>query len=385
MLHRAIRFITSLRLTVVCLGLGILLVFLGTLAQVNEGLYNAQARWFRSFFVWWGPQGANWQIPLLPGGYLVGTVLLVNLIAAHIKRFQKTWKKLGIHITHAGIILLLLGQLATDLLSRETQMSFAEGESRNYSMSSRYNELVFVSDAGEAEEVIAVPDNLLAGRDEIKHEKLPFSIRVKRYYINSDVRPRAPMVDKDPPPASSGFGPDVTLLPLPETKKMDEQNVPAVIFELLGPQGSLGTWLGQIKLRDQEIKVGGKVWKMTLRFERHYEPFSVTLLKTTHKVYPGTDIPKDFESRVRINNPAKGESREVDIYMNNPLRYAGLTFYQSQMGRDELDKSRGTSGLMVVRNPGWITPYAGCVMVGGGLIIQFMIHLVGFIKKRRTA
>ena len=67
---------TSLRLTVVCLAVGILLVFFGTLAQVNEGLYNAQHRWFRSFFVWWSPAGANWKIPMFPGGYLVGTVLL---------------------------------------------------------------------------------------------------------------------------------------------------------------------------------------------------------------------------------------------------------------------------------------------------------------------
>ena len=42
---------TSLRLTVVCLAFGILLVFLGTIAQVNEGLWQAQERWFKSFFI----------------------------------------------------------------------------------------------------------------------------------------------------------------------------------------------------------------------------------------------------------------------------------------------------------------------------------------------
>ena len=42
-----IRFFSSLRLTVVCLGLGILLVFLGTLAQVDLGLYKAQNEFFR--------------------------------------------------------------------------------------------------------------------------------------------------------------------------------------------------------------------------------------------------------------------------------------------------------------------------------------------------
>ncbi|MEI9960252.1 MAG: cytochrome c biogenesis protein ResB [Limisphaerales bacterium] len=59
---------------------------------------------------------------------------------------------------------------------------------------------------------------------------------------------------------------------------------------------------------------------------RIYHPFSLTLLQATHSVYPGTDIPKDFRSRVRLQNPQTGEDREAEIYMNSPLRYAGLTF-----------------------------------------------------------
>jgi hypothetical protein len=54
------------------------------------------------------------------------------------------------------------------------------------------------------------------------------------------------------------------------------------------------------------------------------------------------------------------------------------------MGRDELDSNRGSSTLQVVRNPGWLTPYAGCMMVGGGMVIQFLMHLIGFITKRRA-
>ena len=193
------------------------------------------------------------------------------------------------------------------------------------------------------------------------------------------------MMDKGAPPATSGVGPKVTLIPQPEVKTIEERNMPAAILELGTAQGSLGTWVVQPALNEQEFTVGGKSWRMLLRFERHYHPFSVTLLKATHEVYRGTDIPKNFQSRVRIENPGKHESREVDIYMNNPLRYEGLTFYQYQMGRDETDNNRGNSVLQVVRNPSWLTPYLGCAMVGGGLLIQFLMHLVGFIKKRRTA
>src|SRR5437879_5710699 len=47
-----LKFFSSLRLTVVCLGLGIVLVFAGTLAQVDLGLYKAQNQFFRSFFIY---------------------------------------------------------------------------------------------------------------------------------------------------------------------------------------------------------------------------------------------------------------------------------------------------------------------------------------------
>src|SRR5262249_53231098 len=76
-LDRLTRFFASLKLTVVCLGVGMALVFAGTLAQVDLGLYKAQNEFFRSFFVYWGPKGAGWKIPVFHGGYLDGGVLLI--------------------------------------------------------------------------------------------------------------------------------------------------------------------------------------------------------------------------------------------------------------------------------------------------------------------
>ena len=48
----------------------------------------------------------------------------------------------------------------------------------------------------------------------------------------------------------------------------------------------------------QTIEVNGKDFTFPMRPARSYYPFSLTLLKATHTVYPGTDIPKDFRSRV---------------------------------------------------------------------------------------
>ncbi len=52
--------------------------------------------------------------------------------------------------------------------------------------------------------------------------------------------------------------------------------------------------------------------------------FALTLLDFTHDRYAGTDIPKNFSSRVRLVDPERGENREVLISMNDPLRYRGL-------------------------------------------------------------
>ncbi|MEY4925482.1 MAG: hypothetical protein RL598_2001, partial [Verrucomicrobiota bacterium] len=63
----------------------------------------------------------------------------------------------------------------------------------------------------------------------------------------------------------------------------------------------------------------------------------------------------------------------------NPLRYAGLTYFQA--GFENNDR---TSILQVVRNPNWILPYVACLLLGFGLIVQFGIHLVSFSRKRAT-
>jgi hypothetical protein len=103
------------------------------------------------------------------------------------------------------------------------------------------------------------------------------------------------------------------------------------------------------------------------------------LLELKHENYAGTDLPKNFSSRIRLVTDDGREDREALIYMNNPLRYAGLTFYQYQM-----NSPAGYTVLQVVRNPSWLMPYIACAMITLGLIVQFAIHLIGFVGKRRT-
>lgn len=389
-------FFASLRLTVWTLTLALVLVFVGTIAQVKMGLYIAQERYFQSFFVFWGPEGANWQIPIWPGGYLLGTVLLINLLAAHFKRFTFSKKKAGIFLTHFGLILLLVGQLFTELLQTESYMAIPEGQTRNYSESGRRSELavVEVSDASR-DKVVAVPEHVLsnhAGKSDITVKDLPFAIRVKEFHRNSQPE----------------YGPMVGMryAKMPRAIKMDDRDIPAATIEAVGKDGKpIGEWkVSNWEFEDQLVAAvhrdarqkgikppetfgklptfshEGKEYTIMMRPVRYYKPFTMTLLDFSHDKYLGTSIPKNYSSKIRLVRAETGENSERLIYMNNPLRYWGETYYQGGF----LPGDTGTI-LQVVRNPSWLTPYIACILVGGGLTLQFMIHLMGFIRKRKTA
>jgi len=412
MLRRAFSFLSSLRLTVVLLAMSIALVFFGTLGQVSDGLYEAQTRYFKSWVTTWQPSAGSWFHLPLPGGYLLGTSLLVNLLAAHWKRFKFTWKKSGILLTHVGVILLLVGQLATDMFAVESYLRLTEGETKQYSESHRENEFVVIDVTDPTQDrVFSFPESMVARSGELAHPEIPFRIRIKQYAVNSDLKPRGPRSGGEPQ-APSGIATRFTFTPEATTATMDERNVPFALIEVtetgtngvaqpwvvtpyasdealriaierqfarkLGPEmaASLGSTLAQ----PQEFTAKGRTYQIALRPTRYYTPYALSLLSFKHDKYIGTDKPKDFRSRVRLTDAAAGGPREIDIYMNNPLRYAGLTYFQASF--DEVDPRARATVLQVVKNPSWLTPYFGCVIVGAGMLIQFLIHLVGFIARK---
>lgn len=374
-------FFVSLKLTVWLLGLSIILIFWATLAQVKLGIWGVQEKFFHTLFVLETIPGTAIPVPVFPGGYFLGGLLLINLVAAHIYRFRLEWKKAGIQLTHLGLILLLVGEFITSLKQVESNMRLEEGGTMHYSESYRINELAILDTTGpEFDEVVAIPEAVLADGGSIQHPKLPFQIRIRDYHPNAALQMRDQVPGAAPSPATAGIGPRVAVTPLRLTYKQDERNAPAAHIEFVGPEGTLGTWLvSPLLSAPQKFDYAGRTWELTLRFKRYYHPFAITLLDFSHDKYPGTDIPKNFSSRIRLKTDDGRGDREVLIYMNNPLRHAGLTFYQASF-----EKGDTVSILQVVRNPGWVLPYVSCVMMGLGLLVQFGIHLFGFVRKRAT-
>ncbi len=372
------RLFVSLKLTIVLLSFSMLLIFAATLDQVNLGIWAVQEKYFRSFVVY-GNLGSI-TVPLFPGGYVVGGLLMLNLAGAYVSRFAFTWRKAGILLSHFGLILLLVGELLTGLWQEDFHLRLNEGETRNYAESYRDNELVLVDVTDpKFDEVVAIPEALLAGKTAVQHPKLPFRVVPKIFYPNSILQMRA----KDAPPAvaTAGIGQRILVAPQPVTYRPKEQNLPAAFVEIATPESSLGVFLVSTQLDAvQEFTYEGHTWRIALRPRRIYQPFSLSLLKFSHDRYPGTQIPKNFSSRLRVNTPDGRDDREVLIYMNNPLRYGGFTFYQA--GFENNDR---TTILQVVRNPSWLFPYVACALMSLGLLLQFGVHLVGFVSRRRPA
>ena len=381
-----LRFFTSLKLTVVLLALSIVLVFWATLAQVELGVYGVQERFFRTFFVLVPIPGTQFPLPVFPGGYFVGGLLLINLIASHVYRFKFTWKKAGIQLTHFGLIVLLLGELITGLLQEDYSLRLGEGETRNYSESFRENEVVLIDTShSDYDDVVAIPEDIVADDASVQHPKLPFRVEFRGYYPNANLSmanapgaSNATTPGAAPNPADQGIGPRLEVVPLPLTYNDQERNLPTAFIELIGTNGSLGTWLVSPMLtRPQEFDYDGKTWRLNFRFAREYKPFALTLLELRHDIYPGSNIPKNFSSQVRLQTDDGSGDREALIYMNNPLRHAGYTFYQYQM-----DSANGFSVLQVVRNPGRSLPYIACILMSLGLLWQFGYHLTKFARRR---
>jgi hypothetical protein len=400
MVRRIISIFTSLRLTVACLIAALVLVFVGTLAQVDLGLYAAQSKFFRAFFVYWTPEGSHLKIPVFPGGWLIGLTLLVNLLAAHAKRFKFTPKKYGILLIHGGLIFLLLGQFMTELFQVESTMRIEPGQTKNYTEAPRRNELAVIDVTDpDKDKVTVIPESLLAKGGEIRTPDLPFALRVEKYLSNS--KPAGPMSGPgEKIKASEGIGRQLLFSPAPPATGMESEDNPSALIQVVSDKGPVGDWmvstwmtrypefenlqaslgdvLGNASLtRPQGFTYGGRSWQIALRPVRYYKPYNITLLSFSHDLYQGTDIPKNFSSKIHLNDPSTGDDRDILIYMNNPLRYHGETFFQASFEPGD----RGTI-LQVVRNPASITPYAACSLVALGLITQFLMHLIGFARKR---
>lgn len=370
--------ITSLSLTIVCLALLMVLVVACTLAQVRLGTFGAVSLYMRSWFYWMDL--GSFSLPIFPGGATVGLVLMVNLIAAQLKRLELSWRKAGIWIVHAGLILLFVGEFVTGGYQVDARLAFEEGQTANFVEVPRQMELAVVDVTDPAyDDVYGVPETTLARGGTVAVRGTPVTLRVKRYHRNVQFSSAGP--GNPPIEATQGAGVGVALFPIPPVTVDDRIDLSAAVVEVLAGGKSLGTWLASNAIETpQTFTHEGRTYELSLRSRREYLPYTLTLEDFRHDVYPGTTIPKNFSSLVRLRNPGRAEDRNVLIYMNQPLRYGGKAFYQASFGKDDT-----LSILQVVENPGWLLPYVSTVLVTLGLLVHFAIGLRRGVRRAGAA
>ncbi len=368
--------LSSLKLTLFCFVLLMILILACTLAQVPLGTHLAVEKYIRTFLVWWTPEGASFSLPVFPGGGLVGSVLLINLVMAQFLRLERSWRKAGLWLVHVGLALLFLGEFVTAFFQVESRIPIEEGHTRDWSEDYRLMELAVI-DATDpvTDDVRVIPDSLLQSKKEISHESLPFKLMIRGYHENAELLMRAAT---DPPSlATTGTGTGIKVRGSPVATADDDENTAALLVEPVADGKSYGVFLLSNAFgASQGFTHEGKTWRLALRNRRYYLPFSLTLKDFRHDLYPGTNIPKNFSSLVRLKDAATGDDRDVLISMNDPLRRDGRTFYQASYGKEDT-----LSVLQVVRNPGWTLPYLSCLMVAIGLLWHFGVSLKKSLKR----
>ena len=349
----------------------IVLVFFGTIAQKNIGLYASQMKYFSSFFfLFLG------FIPL-PGGRLILLLMTINLFSSLFKRNLWQLKKFGIIIVHLGGLLLLLGGGLTAYFSSEGNMIIAEGETSNYVDDYHDMELVFVNNAfKDSIEYTVVDEPLLKEGNRFNlFEDGP------EIYILSNIK--NVRIENRISPADSiykGLLEKFVLLPKkPEPE--NTQNRPALIYKIQGTSNGLdgiyGLFLGQglndyFQLKEQDFH-------SEYRRKRTYVPFEIELIDFEKIMHPGTNVAKSFSSEVNLIED--GIPRRTLIKMNEPLRHKGYTFFQASF-IENLDKE--TTVLATVKNYGRLFPYISSIIMSVGLLIHLLISLPKMIKKKST-
>jgi hypothetical protein len=391
--------LSSLRLTVVLLAFSMLLVFLATFEQMQLGVFEVQKRFFETLFAvwhwppqWWGAASMQWLHLPLPGGFLLGGLLIINLLCAHFRYFRASWRKTGIIIIHTGIVLLIASGFSTAYFQHENYMWIDVGGSSNYLESFHDVDLALIDHTDPKEDVVvSIPSALLARGQAIHDPALPFTVRPVFYYNNSDLEMRAQHPQAPEIPADHGVAQDrgIAIEQTPYDYTEDSNNFASAVVAIDTPAGPVGSWLvseyfmprnappflkGKLP---QTFTVNGHTWEVALRPRREYLPYTLQLDKFIHETYPGTTVPKRFESQAHLLDSTTGENRAILIYMNHPLRYGGLTFYQASFGSGD-----AASMLEVVRNPGWLLPYLSVGMVGFGMALHFILSLLAYQKRQ---
>ncbi|MCP4169446.1 MAG: cytochrome c biogenesis protein CcsA [Fuerstiella sp.] len=297
-------------------------------------------------------------------------------------------KRGGIVLLHAGVALLMFSELQVGFYAKENMLTLVEGQKLSFLRDMRERELAVVHRLDDdTEKVVAVPEAVLIaasaaaqdGKPEgqvVETPSLPFVLRVDRFHRNSRLRSVMPGEETS---GTTGLGTFATSVEVDAVTGMDDSHDLSSLQVTLLDRDS-GKELETLLLAQdvsemrtvpiaEQATVDGNDYQLYLRFQRNYRDYEVELLDVSRTNYVGSATPRDYRSEIVIRDGETGAAEEFTLWMNNPLRYKGETFYQS--GYNETPDGTEMTTLSVVRNTGWMLPYIACMIVTVGMFAKF--------------
>ena len=363
-----------------------LLTLSGTLAQVNDGIYLAQKKYFESWYVF-HPTEIGLVIPL-PGGMTCMGLLAVNLLLGGLVRIRKSVSTAGVIVIHIGIALMLAAALVKQKASDDGFLKLYEGESSDEFVHF-HDWQVAVFDATEQTSVEEwlISDELL--KDLVQGKTRSFELPelgvelvLSNFVENGRPLPKGPNWTS-PFPTVDGYA----VREMPFEAEAAERNMACLYVEArpVGGESSQGI-LWALERLPWTFEVGDKTLAVSLRHRRIPMPFEISLDKFTRELHPRTGIPKVFSSEVTQLDLDARNTRRVEISMNEPLRSEGLVLFQSSWGPANAREGEALfSQFSVVRNPSDAWPLYSCIIISIGLLMAFGQKLAVYIRRQNKA
>jgi hypothetical protein len=418
--------LASLRLAIVLLAL-----FAACLAGATllESAYGAAAAGELVYRSWWF--------------VLLLALLACNVVGAALKKYPWKRHQTGFLVTHAGLLVLILGGLLTALFGVEGQMVLIDtpdpmiqsrlglsNQARSIYLADSHQIEVFRLDRRDLYDTPALRDFLHAvlhgepvaegAGDHARHHwtltfrpgpfpwcsgedapgRLPWGVKLLQrlaaplpgYFLDLDRGATLAVTTfyphADPSPDGEG-----RFIPRDLPPGRDAPLQPAVRCTLNTNGTSKELWIG-LSRGTARIWLGDDLYLVRYQQSTHPVDFALTLRRAWQVKDPGTDRPAWFESVVTVTSPDRGPSdREQHIVMNRPLSVGPWKVYQANY-RALLDPATGEpirdgarpvslSGLAVAHDPGLWLKYAGSLLVVLGIATMFWMKAYFFRPRSR--
>lgn len=390
--RRVYHFLSGFHVAVATLLMLFVLTWLATLEQIDHGLYPTLKKYFSWESLFLVPEINGKTVPIvLPGGYYVSALLLVNMILGGIIRIKKGPRHYGNLISHFGIVFMLLGGGVAHHFSERGNMAVGEGEVSN--TAEDYHEFVIeVAEVvdGKHDEIHVIRGKYLTDLQggkvrSFEFPGIPFQLEVSGYVENG-----LPVSALERAPESGERVVDGYYLAERPGEVTTERNLAGAYARVRYDEETVSEpfILAGASFHPFTVKDGDRLFTVDMHKRLWPMPFEVKLDTFTADFHPGTTRPAKFVSEIeRVEN---GQASEVTIQMNEPMRYEGFTFFQASYGPPGAGPGdRMYSVFEIVKNPADKWPEYSLYVVAFGMLVTFLTklgsHLSAASRKRKNA